>query len=120
MSASIEELEPQTAIVSAPRRPATEGAYATPAVVKSRPQTWLAVPVGASIALAIHFFVPKREPVADTHYYLLLLSVMLALGLLGAALYPIFPGVRKFMRNKTPILGVATMTAGIWELVTSC
>ena len=120
MSASIEELEPQNAIISAPQRPTAEGAYATPVVVTSRPQTWLSVPVGACIALAIHFLVPKQEPVAATHYYPLLLSVMLALGLLGAALYPFFPGVRKFMRNKTPILGVATVTAGIWELVTSC
>src|SRR5436305_3973157 len=120
MSASLEELEPQTAIVSTPQRRATERTFATPTVVRSRPQTWLAVPTAACIALAIHFFVPKREPLAATHYYPLLLSVMLALGLLGAALYPFFPGVRKFMRNKTPILGVATVAAGIWELITSC
>jgi len=120
MNASVEELQAQTAIASRVQRPATETAFATPAAVKSRPQTWLAVPVGACIALAIHFLVPKREPVAPTHYYPLLLSVMLALGLLGAALYPFFPGVRKFMRKKCPILAVTIMTAGMWELVTSC
>src|SRR5436189_5044115 len=111
MNTSVEELRPQTAIVSAPRRSAVETAFATPAVVKSRPQTWLAVPVGACIALTIHFLVPKREPVAATHYYPLLLFVMLGLGLFGATLYPFFPGVQKFMRDKTPILGVATVTA---------
>lgn len=120
MNASVEELQPHTAIVSrADRRPG-ETAFASPAAAKSRPQTWLAVPVGACIALAIHFLVPKREPVAPTHYYPLLLCVVLALGLLGAALYAFFPGVRKFMRRKTPILGVAIMAAGLWELVTSC
>src|SRR5215467_16120015 len=45
---------------------------------------------------------------------------MLGLGLLGAALCPFSEGVRKRMRHFCPILGVATMTAGIWELVTSC
>jgi NitT/TauT family transport system permease protein len=120
MSTSVEELYQQTAIVSASRPPAAETVFAAPAVERSRPQTWLAVPVGACIGLAIHFFVPKREPVGPTHYYLLLLFVMLGLGLVGAALYPVFPGVRKFMRHKTPILGVATVVAGLWELVTSC
>jgi NitT/TauT family transport system permease protein len=121
MNASVEELQPQTAIVSAPQpRAAAETEFATPAVMKSRPQTWLAVPVGACIALAIHFLVPKREPVAPTRYYPLLLSVMLVLGVLGALLYPLSPGLRKRMTHICPILGVATMTAGIWELVTSC
>src|SRR5947208_5121003 len=109
-----------SATVSAPQRPAAETAFVLPSVVKTPPQKLLAVPVGACIALAIHFFVAKREPVAPTHYYPLLLFVMLGLGLFGATLYPFFPGVRKFMRDKTPILGVATVTAGMWELVTSC
>src|SRR5262245_30517112 len=121
MNASVEEFQPQTATLSAPqRRTAPETESATPAVMKSRPQTWLVVPVGACVALAIHFLVPNREPFAPTHYYLLLLSVMLALGVLGAVLYPFSPGLRKRMTHMCPILGVATMTAGIWELVTSC
>src|SRR6516162_10222853 len=120
MNTPVEGLQPQSAIVSRAQRPAIETTFATHEVVKSRPQTWLAVPVGACIALAIHFLVPKREPVAPTHYYPLLLSVMLALGLLGATLYPFFEGLRKWMRQMCPILGVATMTAGMWELVTSC
>ena len=45
---------------------------------------------------------------------------MLGLGLLGAALYPFFEGLRKRMRHMCPVLGVATLSAGIWELVTSC
>src|SRR5262249_9838339 len=120
MNTSLEELQQQTAIVSAPQRPGAETAFATRAIIKSHPQKLLAVPVGASIALAIHFFVPKREPVSPTHYYPLLLFVVLGLGLFGAALYPFFPRVRKFMRHRTPILGVATIMAGMWELVTSC
>jgi NitT/TauT family transport system permease protein len=92
----------------------------TPPVAKTRPQTLLAVPVGACIALAIHFFVPKKEVVPPTHYYPLILTVILGLGVLGAALYPFSPRLRKLMRHKCPILGVATLTAGVWELATSC
>jgi len=120
MNTSVEELEPETAIVSPTRPAAAETGFAASDVVKSRPQTWLAVPAGACIALAIHSFVPKREPVPATQYYPLLLFVMLGLGLLGAVLYPFFPRVRKFMQHKTPILGVATVMAGMWELVTLC
>src|SRR5207249_11266022 len=120
MNTSVEELQQQTAIVSASRRPAAETAFVAPPVVKSRPQTWLAVPVGACIALAIHFLVPKREIVPPTHYYPLILSVMLGLGVLGAALHPFFAGLRKWMRQMCPILGVATVTAAVWELATSC
>src|SRR5438093_164843 len=120
MNTSVEELQPQTAIVSRAQRPGAETAFVTPPVVKTRPQTLLAVPVGACIALAIHFFVPKQEPVPPTHYYPLVFSVMLGLGLLGAALYPFFEGLRKWMRHMCPVLGVATLSAGIWELATSC
>jgi NitT/TauT family transport system permease protein len=120
MNASVEELEPQPGILSRSQRAAIEPAFAAPVQVKSRPQTWLSVPVAACIALAIHFLVPKREPVPPTHYYPLLLCVMFALGLLAALLYLFFPRVRAIMRKKSPILGVAVVMAGLWELMTSC
>src|SRR5207249_109473 len=120
MNTSVEKLHPQTAIVSRAQKPSAKTALVSPPVAKTRPQTLLVVPVGACIALAIHFLAPKREPIAPTHYYPLLLFVMLGLGLLGAALYPFFEGLRKRMRHMCPMLGVATMTAGIWELATSC
>jgi len=120
MNTSLEEVQPQTAIVSGAQRPNAETAPVTPPTVKTRPQTLLAVPVGACITLAIHFFVPKKEVVPPTHYYPLILTVILGLGVLGAAAYPFFGRLRKFMWNKCPILGVATVTAGIWELATSC
>jgi NitT/TauT family transport system permease protein len=120
MNATVEEPQPRIATVSRVARPSPETERVTPAAAKIRPQTFLAVPVGAGIALAIHFWVPKREPVPPSHYYPLLLWVVLALGLVAAALYLFFPRVRVFMQKKSPILGVAVATAGLWELVTSC
>ncbi len=120
MSASVEEHRPQTAIVSRAQRPGPETAFVAPPALKSRPQTLLAVPVAASIALAIHFFVPKSEVVPPTHFYPLLLSLMLGLGLVGIVVQFFYLPVRGWMRRRCPILGVATMTVGLWELVTSC
>jgi hypothetical protein len=38
------------------------------ALFKSRPQTLLAIPVAAVIGLAIHYFIPKSEPVLPTNF----------------------------------------------------
>jgi len=80
----------------------------------------LAVPIAGSIALAVHFFVPKTEMVPLTHYYPLVLSVMLGAGLLGAALCPFFAGLQRWVRRMWPILGVVTLLVCLWELVTAC
>jgi NitT/TauT family transport system permease protein len=120
MSTTVEKLESRIAAVSRAQPISAKTARITQPEAKIRPQTLLAVPVGAGLALVIHFLVPKREPVAPSHYYPLLLWVLLALGVLSSALYLFLPGVRSVMRKKAPILGVAIATAGLWELVTSC
>jgi NitT/TauT family transport system permease protein len=120
MNTTLQEFQPRIASVSRRQATSAKAAPVTESVQKLRPQTLLAVPAGACVALAIHYLLPKRELVAPTHYYPLLLWVMLALGLLGAAIYLFVPKSRTFMRKKCPILGVAVATAGVWELVTSC
>lgn len=100
---------------------ATQGASpAPPGLLRSRPQTLLAVPVAALIALGIHFFAPRSGLPPETHYYPTLLSVALGLGLLGAALQIFSAGLRKWMRQMCPILGVAVLAVAMWQLVTSC
>ena len=121
MNFPAEEVQTQALLVSIPQPVATvEGKFATPPAAKRRPQTLLAVPVGACISLAIHYFVPKREVVPPTNYYPTLLFIILGLGLLGAALYPFSHGLRKWMGHMCPMLGVATLALGIWELITTC
>jgi NitT/TauT family transport system permease protein len=120
MSAAIEELQRQPAPVpnGGPQHAETIGS--TPPLLKARPQTFLAIPVGAGIALAIHFFVPKKEVVLASGFYPSLLFVALGFGIVLAALYPFVPRVRTWMRRMCPIFGVATLTLGIWELITTC
>jgi NitT/TauT family transport system permease protein len=119
MNATIEIPSPTSTASRAQRQP-DDLAPAVQAAIRSRPQTVLAIPVGAAIALAIHFYVPKSEPMPASNYYPLVLEVALGLGLLLAAMQIFSQAVRKWMRHMCPILGVTILAAGIWELVTSC
>ena len=119
MSAAIEELQRQTTPVSSETSRNSE-AIGTPLSLRARPQTFLAIPVGAGIALGIHYLVPKKEVVLASNYYSTILLVILGFGVALAALYPFVPRVRAWMRRMCPILGIATLTLGIWELATTC
>ena len=114
------EIQPSAAAALESSRRSGELATALKPKIKSRPQTILAIPVGASIALAIHFFVPRSEPLLASHYYASLLMAALAFGLLLAVLQIFSQAIRRWMRHMCPILGVTILTAGLWELVTSC
>src|SRR5262245_17033942 len=88
--------------------------------IKSRPQTLLAVPVAAGIALAIHYFVPKSEPLLGTNYFPTFLQVVLALGVIGVVAQNFSEALRRWMRQMCPILGIAVIGTAVWELITAC
>lgn len=98
----------------------TAQVVAAPGAIVSRPQTLLAIPVGAAIALAVHYFVPKTEPLVGTHYYPTLLYVALCFGIIVAIAQVFSMPLRRWMRRMCPILGIAIVTTAIWELVTTC
>ncbi|MBA3963251.1 MAG: ABC transporter permease subunit [Chthoniobacterales bacterium] len=120
MNTAVGEITLQSAPVASAQPTYTQPLRAIATPLESRPQTWLAVPVAAGLALAIHYFVPKREPLPETNYYPVFLSVMLALGMLGAALYPFLVRLHRWMQKMCPILGVAVGAVAGWELMTSC
>ena len=121
MSGGVEELQPQTRFVSNGHEPSIDNGFVTTASApppKWRPQTILAVPLTAAIALGIHFLVAQRE-ISPGRYYSIFLFVVLGAGLVGAALYPFFEGLRRRMQNLCPILGAAILLLGLWEVITS-
>ena len=120
MSTAIQEMRPASPAVTLTEPVSRKVTPAATKGVKFRLQTVLAIPVGACGALAIHYLVPKGEPVPTSNYYPTLLFVMLGFGVVGAAVYPFWEGLRKWMRHMCPILGVATLSAGLWELCTCC
>jgi NitT/TauT family transport system permease protein len=92
----------------------------SPSATKSRPQTLLAIPLAAAIGLAVHYFVPKSEPVLPTHFYPTFLSLMFCLGVAGVIGQMFSSPLRRWMRQMCPILGVAVLAAAVWEFVTTC
>jgi sulfonate transport system permease protein len=120
MNTAIQEMERGAPPITETTPGSGETIAAFAPVLRLRWQTVLAIPIGASIALAIHFFVPKGEAVPPTHFYPVFLFIVLGLSVLGAGLYPFARSVRKWMRQMCPLLGVATLTLGVWELCTSC
>ncbi len=101
--------------------PSTRGEAPGPAgLLRTRPQTLLAVPVAALIGLGVHFVGPRSGVVATTNYYPTLLFIVLGLGLLGAFLQMFLPGLRNWMKRMCPILGVTVLAMAIWQLCTTC
>ncbi|HEY1583716.1 MAG TPA: ABC transporter permease [Chthoniobacterales bacterium] len=88
--------------------------------MKSRPQTLLMIPVAAAIGLAVHYCIPKSEPVLPTNYYPTFLRLMFCLGVIGAVGQMISLRLRRWMRQMCPLLGVAVFAAAMWELITTC
>jgi NitT/TauT family transport system permease protein len=115
-------MNPIAPLISPGKTAAKETMVQTPAVgvIKSRPQTLLAIPVAAAIGLGVHYFVPKREVLLPTHFYPAFLWLMFCLGLIGIVGQIYSLRLRRWMRQMCPILGMAVLATAIWELATSC
>ncbi|MEP6937019.1 MAG: ABC transporter permease subunit [Chthoniobacterales bacterium] len=101
------------------RRAGIASASAVTLVATSPLQTLLALPVAALVALALHFFVSKKEPPSETHLYTLLLCALLGAGIMIGLVQRWSPGLRRWMRNMCPILAVALLLLCLWEVITS-
>ena len=89
------------------------------AVMRLRPQTWLAVPAAALIAIAVHSSVAKTEPPSETHLFSLFLSSILGLALAAAAIQLFWSALRRWMREMCPILAAVLLLLTLWEIITS-
>ncbi|MEP6603759.1 MAG: ABC transporter permease subunit [Spartobacteria bacterium] len=79
----------------------------------------LSVPLAAVGALAVHLFVSKTQPPAETHSYTLFLAAILGIFVIAAAVQPFVRGLRRWMRNMCPILAAAVLLLCGWEIITS-
>src|SRR5947207_12727082 len=82
-------------------------------------RTWLPVPVANLICLAVHWFVAKTEPPAETRSYFVFLWNFLAVALLLAIAQLWLPALSRRMREMGPIFAAALLTLCGWELITS-
>src|SRR2546423_11155337 len=104
--------------ISSARADATLGDVSAERETK-RWRTWLPVPVANLICLAVHWFVAKTEPPAETRSYFVFLWNFLAVALLLAIAQLWLPALRRRMRQAGPIFAAALLTLCAWEVITS-
>src|SRR4051794_15762457 len=92
---------------------------ASDTLAKARVRTLLALPAATLLALAVHWFASKSEPLADTHSYSVLLGLMLGGAVAASAVQPVWPGLRRWMMHLCPIIAAAVLLVCVWEVITS-
>jgi NitT/TauT family transport system permease protein len=86
---------------------------------KLRLPTVLALPVAVTITLIVHYFISQKELPEETKSYTYFLGGVLALSVLLAAIQPVWSGLRRWMRDTSPIIAVAFLFLCMWEVITS-
>jgi NitT/TauT family transport system permease protein len=86
---------------------------------KLRSRILLAVPVATLIALAIHWFVSKNEPPADTRSYTIFLAMILGASTVAAAVQAIWAGLKRWLAHMGPIIAAAILLLSAWEVATA-
>lgn len=76
------------------------------------------VPVAAGVTFAVHRWVPDAEPAPLTTFYSKLLMVIGALGVAAVVLQLAWPGCRRWIASRTPLIAAATLAVCAWDCVT--
>lgn len=104
----------------------------TPAADRLKLRTLIPLPVATAIALGVHLFIFRNEPIApaladtaslmpwvEKQAYLLLLGGILVASLGAAAVQPVWAGLRRWMLGMCPILAATFVLLSAWEIVTA-
>jgi NitT/TauT family transport system permease protein len=97
----------------------TQQGTGQPFTGKRQWQILFALPLSIAVALSLHWFVAKNEPVGETELYSYFLSSLLVAAIVGAVLQPLWPGLRNWLRTSCPILSVGVLFLSGWELATA-
>ena len=82
-------------------------------------QALLAVPFAVVLALVVHGLATASQSPAEAVVYTYFLSGLLLAATSAAAVQPVWAGLRKWMRDKCPLIAAAIFFLLAWELVTS-
>src|SRR5687767_6642007 len=83
-----------------------------------RVRTLLALPAATLLAMGVHAWAQKQQPVPEPQYFLLL-QVILGAGILATILQRFSAPVRKWVTETCPILAAGVVLLAVWEIVTS-
>jgi NitT/TauT family transport system permease protein len=86
---------------------------------KMRFRAILAVPVATVFAFAIHHFVAKNQPAAETNLYSYFLAGVFVASIFAIVLQVVWSLPRRWLTHICPIFAAAILTLGVWELVTT-
>jgi len=98
---------------------ARAGSIGSPAASRARARTLLAIPVAASVALAVHLGVSKNQPLPETHSYSVFLGIILGSAGVAAVAQSFWSHLRRWMRHMCPIIAAAVWLLCFWEVITS-
>ncbi|MEA2868718.1 MAG: sulfonate transport system permease protein [Bradyrhizobium sp.] len=82
-------------------------------------RTWLPVTAATAICLAVHWYISKTEPPAETRSYFVFLWSVLGVSLVLAVAQIGWPALRRWMRRMGPIFAAALLALCAWEMITS-
>jgi NitT/TauT family transport system permease protein len=121
---AVEEPKPQTADPSQPLTGVLQpNGITSRAVIATTSKlsllTLVALPLTVVVALAVHWFVSKKEPLVETHLYTVLLRSVLGIAILAVPAQLVWRGLRRWMQNMCPILAAAALLLCSWEIITS-
>src|SRR5712692_7076901 len=83
------------------------------------PVTLLAMPMSILCAVAVHLFVSNKEPANEVRNYTIFLGLVFGAAVAAAMFQPFLTGLRKWMRNMSPILAVVILLLTLWEIITA-
>ncbi|MEA3211020.1 MAG: sulfonate transport system permease protein [Chthoniobacter sp.] len=102
---------------------------AAPAIERARPPettsrqaawaTLLALPIASAIAIGVHLFASKNEPMVEGRPYTILLVMVLSFALAAAVVQAFWSGLRRWMINLCPIIAGALVLLTVWEGITA-
>lgn len=81
--------------------------------------TLLTLPIASAIAIGVHYFVSRNEPMVEASAYTTLLAIFLGFGIAAGAVQPFWSGLRRWMNDMCPIIAGVIALLTIWEVTTA-
>ncbi len=118
MNALPDVKNPTNSPVTGSRLPAAAVA-SSPSASRLPARTYLAIPAATVFALALHWFVSRKELPAETEIYFQFLGLVLGTSAVISVIQPFWTALRKWMKEMCPIIAAGVVLLSVGEFVTA-